>query len=107
MPGEDRYVQRLDAIELAIERDTKRTPDTSHYHVFLGDELKGSFRKLPDAQKLFARLRDESDWKPPEREELSLSEQLTREREMHQRTAHLEYWATSHKFRGGGRPRRK
>jgi hypothetical protein len=105
--GANTYIQRLAAIELAIERDTERTPDTSHYHVFLADELKGSSRKLPDAQKLFTRLRDESDWKPPEREELSLSEQLTREREMHQRTAHLEYWATSHKFRGGGRPRRK
>ncbi len=104
---EDRYVQRLDAIDLAIERDSERAPDNQQYHVFLGDQLQGSFRKLPEAQKLFARLREESGWKPPEREELPLSERLAREREFHQRTAHLEYWSSSHKYRGGGRPKRK
>lgn len=39
--------------------------------------------------------------------ELSAEEMLIREREIHQRMAHLEYWSGSHKFRGGGRPKRK
>jgi hypothetical protein len=38
---------------------------------------------------------------------LTPEEMLVREREAHQRVAHLEYWSTSHKFRGGGRPKRK
>jgi hypothetical protein len=104
---EDTYTQRLEAIELTIEKATERTPDTKQFHVFLGDELKGSFKKLPEAQKLFARLKEESGWKPPPREQLSLQEQLSRERELHQRTAYMEYWSSSHKFRGGGRPKRK
>jgi hypothetical protein len=103
----DAYIQRLDAIGLAIERATDRTPDANQYHVFKGDELLGSFRRLPDAQKLFARLRDESGWKPPPKAELSPQEVLARERELHQRTAYMEYWSQSHRFRGGGRPKRK
>jgi hypothetical protein len=101
------YTQRLDAIALAIERATDRTPDAKQFHVFVGDELKGSFRRLPEAQKLFARLREESGWKPPPREQLPIDEQLARERELHQRSAYMEYWSNSHKFRGGGRPKRK
>jgi hypothetical protein len=103
----DTYVQRLDAVGLAIERATDRTPDTKQYHVFKEDELIASFKKLPDAQKLFGRLRDESGWKPPPKPGLSLPEMLARERELHQRTAYMEYWSQSHKFRGGGRPKRK
>lgn len=104
---DDTYTQRLAGINLTIERATERTPDAKQFHVFYDDELKGSFRKLPEAQKLFVRLRDESGWKPPQQEELTTAEKLAREREMHQRAAHMEYWATSHKFRGGGRPKRK
>ncbi len=104
---EDTYKQQLAGLNLTIERATDRTPDRRQFHVFYNDELKGSFKKLPEAQRLFARLRDESGWKPPEKEKLSPEEQLVREREMHQRVAHLEYWSQSHKFRGGGRPKRK
>jgi hypothetical protein len=104
---EETYSQRLDAIGLTIERATDRTPDTRQFHVFYGDELQGSFKKLPEAQKLFRRLKEESGWKPPPKEELTPEEMLVREREAHQRVAHLEYGSSSHMFRGGGRPRRK
>lgn len=104
---EGSYRQQLSGLALTIEKATDRTPDLKQFHVFLDDELRGSFRKLPDAQKLFARLRDESGWQKPDAEKLSPEEQLIREREQHQRLAHMEYWSNSHKFRGGGRPKRK
>lgn len=105
---EDSYVQRLPDLDLAIERATDRTPDARHFHIFLRGELVGSHKKLEAAQAQFKKLRDESGWKPPERvEELTTAEKLARERELHQRTAYMEYWSTSHKFRGGRRPRRK
>jgi hypothetical protein len=103
----DTYVQRLDAIGLAIERATDRTPDTKQYYVYKADELIGSFRRLPEAQKLFARLRKESGWKPRSKPDLSPQEMLSRERELHQRIAYMEYWSQSHRFRGGGRPKRR
>jgi hypothetical protein len=101
------YLQKLEGLDLTIEQATQRTPDKRLFHVFLNGELAGSSQKLSDAQKRFRRLRDQSGWQPPPKAELTPEEMLVREREMQQRAAHLEYWATSHKFGGGGRPKRK
>jgi hypothetical protein len=101
------YLQKLEGLDLTIEQATQRTPDKRLFHVFLNGELAGSSQKLSDAQKRFRRLRDQSGWQPPSKPELTPEEMLVREREMQQRVAHLEYWAISHKFRGGGRPKRK
>jgi hypothetical protein len=103
----DPYVQSIAGIALTIEQATDRTPDQRDFHVFYNGELVGSYKRLPAAQVQFKKIRDESGWQPPPKLELTAEEMMTREREMHQRAAHLEYWATSHKFRGGGRPRRK
>jgi hypothetical protein len=101
------FVQRIAGLNLTIEQATERTPDRTKFHVFHDGELVGSHRKLPAAQVQFKELRDASGWQPPPKEELTTEELLIREREAHQRLAHMEYWATSHRFRGGGRPKRK
>lgn len=103
----DPFVQRIAGIDLTIEQATARAPDKKRFHIFHNGELVGSHKTLPAAQAQFRKVRDESGWTPPPKPELSPEEMMLREREMHQRVAHLEYWATSHKFRGGGRPKRK
>lgn len=104
---EDNYKQQIQGLDLTIEKATERTPDSGQFHVFLHGEVKGSFKKLTQAQALFAELRQASGWKPPSPDKRSPEEQLMFEREMHQRMAHMEYWSNSHKFRGGGKPKRK
>ena len=101
------YVQRLAGIDLTIEQATGRTPDDKLFHVFYNGELVGSHKRLPRAQEQFKKLRDESGWEPPPKPDLTPEEMLVREREMHQRVARMEHWTTSHKFRGGGRPKPK
>ncbi len=101
------YVQRLPGIDLTIEQATDRTPDAKRFHVFHNGELVGSHKTMQMAQMQFKTIRDESGWKPPPKVQLTAEEMLIRERETHQRLAHMEYWSTSHKFRGGGRPKRK
>lgn len=100
-------MQRLVGIDLTIEQATDRTPDVKLFHVFYHGESVGSHKRLADAQEQFKKIRDESGWQPPPKPDLTPEEMLIREREMHQRLAHLEYWSASHKFRGGGRPKRK
>jgi hypothetical protein len=102
------YRQELPGLDLTIEQATERTPDKRSFHVFLRGELVGSHKKLDAAQRQFKKLRDESGWQPPERStDLTPEEMLARERELYQRSIYLEYWSQSHKFRGGGRPKRK
>jgi hypothetical protein len=102
------YRQQLPNLDLAVERATERTPDENQFHVFYRGELVGSHKKLLAAQAQFKQLRDESGWTPPERkDDLTPEQKLARERELYQRSVYLEYWSQSHKFRGGGRPKRK
>lgn len=105
--ADEPYKQMLPGLDLTIEKATERTPDSRDYHVILGGRIVASHRRLPAAQEVFRRLRDESGWTPPERVELSPEEKLVRDRELTQRTAHLEYWSQAHKFSRGGRPKRK
>lgn len=101
------YVQRLDGLDLTIEKATERTPDRSRYHVFEDGRLIESFRSLASAQELFRRLRDDRGWVPRERLDLDPEEQMRRQKEAQDRLDYLEYWGTSHKHRGGGKPRRR
>lgn len=103
----DTFVQRIEGLDLTIEQATERTPDSTRFHVFHDGQLVGSHKKLEAAQTQFKQIRDASGWRPPPRPELTPEEMMIREREMQQRAAHLEYWATSHRFRRGGRPKRK
>ena len=106
MSDDKRYVQTLPEVGIAIERATERTPDDTQFHVFRGDEHVAAFKKLPDAQRLFTDLRDKSGWSPSV-EQLTPEERVEREKAIQDRMAYQEYWSSSHKFRGGGRPRRK
>lgn len=101
------FVQRLDGVDLTIEQGTDRAPDRRKFHVFLDGQLEGSFASLPGATTLFRQLRDQSGWEPPAPPALSSEDQLTRERAARDRLAYLEYWGTSHQFRGGGKPKRR
>src|SRR4051812_21155044 len=103
----DPYVQSIEGLDLTIEQATERTPDQRQFHVFYNGELVGSHKRLAGAQEQYKKLRDESGWEPPPKPEYTTEEMLIREREMHQRLAHMEYWSSSHKHRGGGRPKRK
>jgi hypothetical protein len=103
----DAYIQRLDGLDLRIEKATDRAPDDDRYHVFRDGELLNSFRSLTQAQALFRQLRDDSGWRPPERADLTPKEKLGREKLARDRLHYLDYWGSSHKFRGGGRPKRK
>lgn len=103
----DPFIQRLVDTGITIEQATERAPDRTRFHVYEGERLVGSFKRLADAQIEFRRLRDESGWTPPTKPELTPEEMLVFDREMLQRNAYMEYWSNSHKFRGGGRPKRK
>lgn len=92
MPHPDNYIQRLPDLDLAIERAAERTPDSSRYHLFRGDEVVGSFRRLPEAQARFRELRDESGWKPPGAVARDPEERLQREREARERSNQAEHW---------------
>lgn len=91
MAHPDAYIQRLPALDLAIERATERTPDVTRYYVFHGEELVADFRRLPDAQARFREIRDASEWEPPERNS-SPEDQLKREKDAHERFRQLEHW---------------
>jgi hypothetical protein len=106
-PSAAPFVQRLEGLDLSIEKATERTPDRHRYHVFLEETLVDSFRGLPAAQERFRKLRDESGWKPPDREQLTAEEKLRRQQAAKDRLDYLEYWGTSHQFRGGGKPKRR
>lgn len=101
------FVQRLEGLDLTVERATDRTPDRSRYHVLYRAKIVGSFRTLPEASALFRELRDGSGWSPPETQEVSGEERLRREREAKDRLDYLDYWGSSHQFKGGGRPKRR
>jgi hypothetical protein len=87
----DAYVQRLPALDLSIERATERTPSRSAYYVFSGEEIMGSFRRLPDAQARFRELRESSGWTPPERED-DPQDRFEREKEANERYRQVEHW---------------
>jgi hypothetical protein len=93
------YIQRLPAVDLAIERATERTPDRSRYYVFRGDEVVGAFRRLPDAQGRFREIRDNSGWKAPERASDPV-ERLKREKAAQERHRQMEHWHRVSRRRG-------
>ncbi len=102
------YRQQLPAIDLSIEQATDRTPDAKLFYVFYrGDEV-GRHRRLQAAQEQFKQLRTDSGWTPPERvDDRTPAQKIADEREAVQASAFAEYWGNSHKYRGGGRPKRK
>ncbi len=91
MAHQDAYIQRLPALDLAIERATERTPDTTRYYVYRGDEVVAAFPRLSQAQARFREIRDASGWRPPEPES-DPEERLRRENEARERFRQLEHW---------------
>ena len=106
-PNPAPYIQRLAGSDLTIEKGTERTPDRFRYHVMRGGAIVASYRGLPQAQALFRQLRDELGWRPPPVEAFSPEERMRREKAAQDRLDYLEYWGSSHKFKGAGRPKRR
>ena len=102
----DPYVQRLPDFDIALEQATERTPDKAGYHIFVGDRLVGSFRRMKDAQAAFRRAAAEAGWEPRATERDPL-EMLARERAARDRAAYEDYWDSASSFRPAGRPRRR
>lgn len=93
MARNETYLQRLDGLDLTIERATQRTPDKTRYHVYRGPELLESYRRLPDAQARFRELREASGWRPPiPQAALTPEERLQRARQAQERSAQVEHW---------------
>ncbi len=103
-PSAAPFVQRLEGLDLSIEKGTERTTDRYRYHVFFLGQLIESARSLPKAQAVFRRLRDENGWQPPPREQLSPEEKLERHRAAIDRLDHLEYWGRRTSSAAAGDP---
>jgi hypothetical protein len=101
MPSDDSYVQRLPALDLAIERNTERVPPDGGYYLLRGGAQLGRFRSLKAAKAAWDEVVRESGWKP-ERREQDPRELLVRERTMQENERFNEFWGSSHKFRAKG-----
>jgi hypothetical protein len=102
----DSYVQRLQDFDISLESATERTPDRTQYHVFVGDQLVGSFKRIKDAQTAFRQAATDAGWRPSSKER-DPGEILAREREAQDRAAYEDYWGSATSFRRSGRPRRR
>ena len=87
-------------VQLSIEKDTDAVPNDGKYYVVHEGEVKGTFRSMKPAQKLFGDLVREIGYTPSTKpaKKKSASEMAT--------DRYLEakdfYWADSYKHRGGG-----
>ena len=98
----ERYIQRLPALNLAIKRNTPDVPPDGRYYVLLDGTTLGVFPNLKRAQERYRQHIAETGYRAPAPDPLSKDELVRREdleRDM-QRTAN--YWADSHQHRGGG-----
>ena len=87
-------------MDLSIEKDTDVVPRDGQYYVLQNGEIKGIFRSIKPAQRLFGDLVRESGYTPTKNlaKRKSASEMAT--------DRYLEakdfYWADSYRYRGGG-----
>lgn len=102
MPHDDVYVQRLPALELAIERNSETVPKDGHYYLLRGSEQVGRFRSLKAAKEAWDQIVADTGWTPPRRKPLNPREYLVRETAMKENERFHEYWGSSHKFRAKG-----
>lgn len=104
---DDRYVQRLPGVDVTLERATERTPDKTRYHVFDGDRLVASYKRVKDAQAVFREVALKRGWRPTEPTEKDAGDILAREKEARDRAAYEEYWGSATSYRRAGRPKRR
>ena len=100
MAARGSYRQVIPDIQLSIEKDTDAVPQDGKYYVVREGKIRGTFRWIKPAQKLFNDLVKESGYTPSTKsaKKKSASELAT--------DSYLEakdfYWADSYKHRGGG-----
>lgn len=89
---DDKYVQRLPALGLSIERNTPAVQADGRWHL-LRDEVEiDSFRTLKAAQEAWREIVAASGWTPPKTDGRSAKEILDAERAARDRDARNEYW---------------
>lgn len=88
----DRYVQRLPALGLSIERNTEAVPPDGRWHLLRDGVEIGCFRSRTAAQDAWREIVDTSGWKPPAKDVRSSEEMLAAERAARDRDARNEYW---------------
>ena len=100
MAASGSYRQVIPDIQLSIEKDTDAVPKDGKYYVVHEGDIKGAFRSIKPAQRMFNDLVKEIGYTPSTKLERrkSASEMAT--------DRYLEakdfYWADSYKYRGGG-----
>ena len=64
MAIDDNYMHYVPAINLSIEKNTKRVPQDNKYHVVREGQIVGSHRYKKNAEKQFYELLQASGYKP-------------------------------------------
>ena len=94
------FRQLIPDIKLSIEKDTDVVPKDGKYYVVQDGEIKGTFRSIKLAQKLFSDLVKESGYTPSRKPATKKSaSELATDRYLEAKDF---YWAESYKHRGGG-----
>jgi hypothetical protein len=88
----DRYVQRLDALGLSIERNTEAVPADGAWYLLRNGDVIGRYRSRKAAQEAWRQIIDESGWTPPKTAHRTTEEMLAAERAARDRDARNEYW---------------
>ncbi len=95
------YRQTIPSLGLSVERDTGCVPADGYYYLLLKGEIKGRFRSLRQAQRLYKQIIAESGYKaaPQKRPAVDPGREAI-ERYMDQLE---DYWSNSNKHtrRGG------
>jgi hypothetical protein len=87
-----RYVQRLPALDLSIERATAQVPSDGWFYLRKEGIVIGRFRSLRAAKEAWEAEKVASSWQPPVRDELAPEEKLKRDMAARQRLASAEHW---------------
>jgi hypothetical protein len=91
-PRADVYTQRLPALDLAIERNTRAVPPDGHFYVTRDGATLGRFRSLKAAKARWDAEITDSGWKPAESRPLTAAEMLARDKAARERQEKAEHW---------------
>ena len=94
------YRQVIPDVQLSIEKDTETVPKDGKYYVVHKGEIKGAYKSMKSAQRLFSELVKEIGYTPSIKSERKKSaSELATDRYLEEKDF---YWADSYRHRGGG-----
>jgi hypothetical protein len=88
----DRYVQRLPALGLSLERATPAVPADGYFYLLRDGIVLKRARSLKAAQEAWREVVDASGWKPPKAQGRTPKAMLDADRAARDRDARNEYW---------------